>query len=90
MKPKVGIWWQMQRYVESLRLDSHTKFALLEYLSIVLSRIQGNRLTPAQQIRTWVHQNPLYHGNSVVGRDLLDQLVQRCHEIGLGENQTLV
>jgi len=86
MNPTHGVWWKMIKYIVALHYEATSKFALLEYLAIIISRFQGTRLTDARRIREYVINHPGYQGDSQVSKEIMDDLVKAGHHVGLANN----
>ena len=82
---KKGLVDRVLEYLDALECDNGTRSVLIEYLDLLRKRASGELPTTAQWIRNFVkiHPNQPY-GECSINAHVADDLLQACHDIGMG------
>jgi hypothetical protein len=65
---------------QSINLEDHV---VRPYLDLVIARASGTAPTCAEWLRNYVKSHPNYRLDSVVNRNIIYDLVNKCHTIGM-------
>lgn len=71
----------IQRYLDTCDYDSTTRSKLDEYLNFIKERANGNIMTTAKWLRSFVQEHPEYDSDSVVGKGVVYDLVKLVKEL---------
>lgn len=74
-------------YLESIGCDPETERLVRSYLDLIVKRASGELQTPAKWMRGFVQQHPEYKGDSKVPPAVAFDLLQACHDVGIGKLQ---
>jgi glutamate--cysteine ligase catalytic subunit len=72
-------------FLDSITIDLHTRFRILQYLSLISKRAKGELLTTAAYLRKFVTEHPDYKHDSVVSERINYDLVKMAVSVGEGE-----
>lgn len=77
----------VEDYILSLidALDSLTVCKIKQFIKLIRLRAQGNLMTPASFIRSFVQRHPAYKHDSIVSEEINYDLLWRIHLISKGE-----
>ena len=71
----------IQRYLDTCDYDSTTRSKLDEYLNFIKERANGNIMTTSKWLRSFVQEHPDYDSDSVVGEEVVYDLVKLIKEL---------
>ena len=76
-----GLISLIQRYLDTCDYDSTTRSKLDEYLNFIKERANGNIMTTATWLRSFVQEHPEYDSDSSVGMGVVYDLVKLVKEL---------
>lgn len=71
----------IQRYLDTYDYDSTTRSKLDKYLNFIKERANGNIMTTATWLRSFVQEHPEYNSDSVVGKGVVYDLMKLVKEL---------
>ena len=72
-------------YLDSIGCDPDTQSRVQAYVDLIVKRASGELQTAASWQRDFIRAHPDYKKDSVVSPLIAKDLLQRCHDIGVGD-----
>lgn len=73
-------------YLDQIGCDPETERIVRCYLDLIVKRANGELMTAAQWMRTFVQDHPEYRRDSVIPDVVAHDLLRACHDIGVGKD----
>mmetsp|Transcript_5994 Transcript_5994/g.25078 ORF Transcript_5994/g.25078 Transcript_5994/m.25078 type:complete len:890 (+) Transcript_5994:157-2826(+) len=71
-------------YLQHIGCDPETERIVRSYLDLIVKRASGELITAAKWMRGFVEEHVDYEGDAVVAPSVAYDLLQACHDVGVG------